>query len=89
MGLSRGPGGSCLGCLLSGISFAQRYQFLCGVWVEGGRVRPLGGGGRKGGPGFGAGQERLGPSCSGHGILKARGLENHAQTVLNSLRFEC
>ena len=37
-GSSRGPGGSFLGCLLSGIGFIQRYQFLCGVWVEGGRV---------------------------------------------------
>ena len=38
--------------------------------------------GRKGGPGFGAGQERLGPSCSGHGILKG-------ETRSNSLRFKC
>jgi hypothetical protein len=74
-----GPGGE----LLSGISFAQRYQFLRGVWVEGSRVGPLGGG-RKGGPGFGTGQERLGPSFSGHGILKARGLKNHAQTASGS-----
>jgi hypothetical protein len=36
---------------------------------------------RKGGPGFGAGQERLGPSCSGHGMFKAWGLKNHAQTA--------
>ena len=37
-----------------------------------------------GGPGFGTGQERLGPSCSGHGILKAQGLKNHAQTASGS-----
>ena len=83
MGLSRGAGGSCLGCLLSGISFAQRYQFLCGCGWKGVEW-DLWGGGRKGGPGFGAGQERLGPSCSGHGILEARGLENHAQTASGS-----
>ena len=39
---------------------------------------------RKGGSGFGAGQEQLGPSCSGHGILKAQGLKNHAQTASDS-----
>ena len=38
----------------------------------------------QGGPGFGTGQEQLGPSCSGHGILKARGLKNHAQTASGS-----
>jgi hypothetical protein len=92
-----GPGGSCLGSLLSGISFVQRYQFLCRVWVvcrrtnehKSNQIRKgvewdLCGGGKKGGPGFGAGQERLGSSCSGHDILKARGLKNHAQTASGS-----
>ena len=44
----------------------------------------LWGGGRGGWPGFGVGQEPLGPSCSGHGIIKARGLDNHTQSASGS-----
>ena len=71
--------------------FVKWYQFRSEVsvfvWGVGGRGSSGTsgwGGGRKGGPGFGAGQERLGPSCSGHSILKARGLKNHAQTASGS-----
>ena len=71
--------------------FVQWYQFRSEVSVFvtvgcgwKGVEWDLWGGGRKGGPGFGTGQERLGPSCSGHGILKARGLKNHAQTASGS-----
>jgi hypothetical protein len=35
---------------------------------------------RGGGPGFGAGQERLGPSCSGHG-----GGAKHSQTAFKTV----
>ena len=61
---------------LRGISFCVGclWKGVEELWEEG----------RKGGPGFGAGQEWLGPSCSGHGILKARGLKNHAQTASGS-----
>ena len=36
--------------------------------------------GRGGGPGFGVGQERLGPSCSGHG-----GGAKHSQTAFKTV----
>ena len=56
-------------------------SFCVGV---GGRGSSGTSGGEEERPGFGTGQERLGPSCSGHGILKARGLKNHAQTASGS-----
>jgi hypothetical protein len=60
-----------------GISFCVGFGWNGVEW-------DLWGGGRGGGPGFGAGQEWLGPSCSGHDILRARGLKNHAQTASGS-----
>ena len=74
------------------VSVSFRGISFCVGFGRNGVEWDLWGGGRKGGPRFGAGQERLGPSCSGHGILKARGLKNHAQTAsgssaLISMRF--
>jgi hypothetical protein len=65
------------------VSVLFEVSVLCGFWSEWGRVGPLGGG-RGSGPGFGAGRERLGPSCSDDGILKKSYYDDHAQTTSGS-----
>ena len=67
MGFSRLAGS--MSVLFRGINY------MCGLGWSRSKLGPLGEG-RGGGPRFGVGQERLGPSCSGHGSSA-----KHSQTA--------